>query len=401
MQTSCSVQSVIVAKKGALDLSCGSIAQGTAEDALTESSSNHRLWDLRAHNMDLQKFFQILGRTAIADRDQLLSQQEKLCQEITEFSTAGRIWEETSHHQAAVQRLNAQELQIQSLYEILNGLGWKDMIDSLEYLRRETLIFGLRAGAQDSRDAATLKRAEVRAVRFLEQVKIRRRRGNYVEQYTERLRIMKEAVLSFRRDFGPSIFPLFPRYHEFATLPEFEQIITAPLSQIVTLDTFTRFAPMMPRYLEDWKQETLRSLEVLLRYTIESDLPENVQVIDLAIGQFVQCGTCDLILDLRRAPHHDCFDMGRDFSGRTDFELAVKGSTNSRRHNHFRPLAEFLRDLLIQCGLDYRQVTVQEMDQLAILFCCRRCKLDYWKHEAREVMNWRAVVRIHRFNQPD
>ena len=110
------------------------------------------------------------------------------------------------------------------------------MIDSLEYQRRETLIFGLRAGARDSRDAAgelhnlflssllslppglALKRAEVRAVRFLEQVKIRRRRGNYVEQYTERLRIMKEAVLSFRRDFGPSIFPLFPRYHEFPTL---------------------------------------------------------------------------------------------------------------------------------------------------------------------------------------
>lgn len=207
---------------------------------------------------------------------------------------------------------------------------------------------------------------------------------------------MKAAVLSFRREFGPAIFPLFPRHHEFATLPEFEQIITSPLPQVVTLDTFSSLAPMIPRYLETWKQETLRSLEVLLRYSIDSELPEGVRATDLAVGQFLQCALCTSVLDIQRAPHHECLEVGHLISGRTDYELALREATKSPRHIHFRPLTDFLRDLLEQCGQDYRRLTPQDMDKLEILFFCRACTPDYWRlrHETRKIMNWRAAVRV-------
>lgn len=205
---------------------------------------------------------------------------------------------------------------------------------------------------------------------------------------------MKKAVLAFRRHFGPAIFPLFPRYNEFAVLPEVEQIITSPLSQDITLDAFSCLAPMMPRYLEDWRREKVHGLEALLRYSIDSELPEDVHAIDLAVGQFLQCGVCDSVVDTQRAPFHTCYEPLSPFAGRSDYELALKQATKSSHEIHFRPLTDFVRNLLEQCGQDYRRTTAQDMDQLKFLFCCRKCKPDYWTSEAREVLNWQAAVSI-------
>lgn len=235
------------------------------------------------------------------------------------------------------------------------------------------------------------KRVELKAVRVLEQFRAQRLRIDRIEQYQNRLATMKVAVLSFRRDFGPAIFPLFPRYHEFAALPEIEQIITSPLP--ITPDTFSCLSDMIPGYLENWKQMTSDSLEALLRDSVDSDLPGDVRAIDLAIGQFLLCGVCNLILETTlRAPHHNCVGPGDHLAGRTDYEAAAIQATRSRLEIDFIPGTDILRELVEQCGQDYRRTTAEEMDNLDILLCCRSCECMVVWRDGREIMNWRAAV---------
>ncbi|KAJ3489440.1 hypothetical protein NLI96_g2123 [Meripilus lineatus] len=279
--------------------------------------------------------------------------------------------------------------------EILAEMGWEDefwQLDNESYREVRTIFQSICSKHwQVPWDEAAWKRVELKAVRVLEQFRAQRLRIDRIEQYQNRLATMKVAVLSFRRDFGPAIFPLFPRYHEFAALPEIEQIITSPLP--ITPDTFSCLSDMIPGYLENWKQMTSDSLEALLRDSVDSDLPGDVRAIDLAIGQFLLCGVCNLILETTlRAPHHNCVGPGDHLAGRTDYEAAAIQATRSRLEIDFIPGTDILRELVEQCGQDYRRTTAEEMDNLDILLCCRSCECMVVWRDGREIMNWRAAA---------
>lgn len=207
---------------------------------------------------------------------------------------------------------------------------------------------------------------------------------------------MQVAVLSFRREFGSAISPLFPRYCDFAHLPKVEEIITTS-RRIVKPDTFRCLSEMMPDYLENWREEKLSYLEGIIRDSI--DLPEDVQAVDLAIGHFFECGLCQSILDIQRVPQHDCMGLGNKkdrYFGRTDYEAAAIKATRSLLDIPVTSGADILRELLEQCGQDYRRATPQDMDELGLLLCCRVCSPSgfFCRPARREVMNWRVAVSI-------
>lgn len=212
--------------------------------------------------------------------------------------------------------------------------------------------------------------------------------------YSRRLRfIVYRVVLSFRREFGSAIFPLFPRARDFAALPEVEEIVTAPPEVVVTQDSFSHLSAMIPDFLVNWRQSKLGTLEALLRESV--DLPEHVRATDLAVGQFFQCGYCKRILELRGVLHHNCYQLPR--KQRRVYEAVADIALMSRLRTRLIPGTNILRNLLQACGQDYQIATPQDMDQLNMIVYCQTHRYDpeIFRDDCvfREVMEWRTAVR--------
>ncbi|KAJ3489436.1 hypothetical protein NLI96_g2114 [Meripilus lineatus] len=324
---------------------------------VVKAHPSHWSGDRRAHKPDLDKVTNTWRRTAVADREQLCRAQEKLCQEIQEFSSAGRTWIETEQARTAAHRAQLRMLRYDHFVKRLTGLWLEHEIDFLDTKERRAFKSICFTNLPSVWDEGDWLRAEEKAIAFFDEVNARRRRR------------VEEIITTSRR--------------------------------IVKPDTFRCLSEMMPDYLENWREEKLSYLEGIIRDSI--DLPEDVQAVDLAIGHFFECGLCQSILDIQRVPQHDCMGLGNKkdrYFGRTDYEAAAIKATRSLLDIPVTSGADILRELLEQCGQDYRRATPQDMDELGLLLCCRVCSPSgfFCRPARREVMNWR-VAAYHALNR--
>lgn len=226
----------------------------------------------------------------------------------------------------------------------------------------------------------------------MDHAKEQRLRHERFELWFGRLTVMREAVLSFRREFGCMTFPQFPRDRDFAALPEVEQIVTRPPEASITVDSFSHLSAIVPDFLVSWEQKRLDDLEAFVRK--DMDLPDGVRATDLAVTQFHKCGMCYAPLDLRQMISHSCGEYQYYWEQRTEYEEASDRATGSCLEVRYRQGTPIIRKLLEACGQDYRTVTAHEMDELDPMFHCRVCDLGIGDVENyREVFSWRTGVR--------
>lgn len=219
----------------------------------------------------------------------------------------------------------------------------------------------------------------------MESIKRDRLRSYHQQVMLGRLRILDLATLSYRRH--PELRgKLFPHTRVIASFPEIRQIIDKPDDISVTIDDFLALTQTVHKSVADWRDKRISFFADCVRR--QFDIPENIDPLQLAIGQFFQCNRCQRALALPYALGHYCYRTLKDHLD--DYDLFADSAYCANLTLAVEARVDAINSLLEACNRDTRTTTVQDMDDLDLRFTCRLCNdfLVLFK----ELMDWHEAV---------
>lgn len=208
---------------------------------------------------------------------------------------------------------------------------------------------------------------------------------------------------------SPRLRPFFPRMRELVSFPEVRTMMDPFKTDIFNSRNMDRLVSIRDDLVATWKADCIRQLKESIR-SEASDLPEDDDVLKLAIANLVTCtdGFCHRVFvdPWPTGVIHECTFIGRrmhnhngdrewkDYPYRQDqdqwYDYIMNEQLGYRwSKTHICPLVHGIEKIVEVCGKDRLQVTAAEMDQLDLrLFCARTVK----ETGIIEVLEWRQAV---------
>lgn len=264
---------------------------------------------------------------------------------------------------------------------------------------------------------------------FIESVRTQR-------QANERKALLHERFSAFAEAFGRYQGPdakrdresdFCPQLKDFIMMHEFRTILDAPDSaDMSTLDDNDKMRDMFDAGRVEWQEDRLKELSDMLQESVDSSL-EGADLLALVQALF-RCTKCRR--DGLRYPEVLAHECPRKFSwrwilgwGAGNVEDVYQHAVATYKH-HYRPAwsggtsimaspqaIDYMRSILVACGLDPDTVTLQEVDECGARLICRKCEgrssdaySDFsddgiddsdFKRNTFTVYNWSRAVSIY------
>lgn len=264
---------------------------------------------------------------------------------------------------------------------------------------------------------------------FIESVRTQR-------QANERKALLHERFSAFAEAFGRYQGPdakrdresdFCPQLKDFIMMHEFRTILDAPDSaDMSTLDDNDKMRDMFDAGRVEWQEDRLKELSDMLQESVDSSL-EGADLLALVQALF-RCTKCRR--DGLRYPEVLAHECPRKFSwrwilgwGAGNVEDVYQHAVATYKHHH-RPAwsggtsimaspqaIDYMRSILVACGLDPDTVTLQEVDECGARLICRKCEgrssdaySDFsddgiddsdFKRNTFTVYNWSRAVSIY------
>ncbi|KAJ3489820.1 hypothetical protein NLI96_g1862 [Meripilus lineatus] len=336
----------------------------------------------RVHLRDVEKFIQEWGATDVEKREEYLKRQEDLIKDIRQFASACNSWQSTRKQakEEKVERIRAERLT-----QHLRELGWGDEVDLMAENDYRPLSQNRFVRLTTAWNDKSWVKAKPHVIQAMESIKRDRLRSYHQQVMLGRLRILDLATLSYRRH--PELRgKLFPHTRVIASFPEIRQIIDKPDDISVTIDDFLALTQTVHKSVADWRDKRISFFADCVRR--QFDIPENIDPLQLAIGQFFQCNRCQRALALPYALGHYCYRTLKDHLD--DYDLFADSAYCANLTLAVEARVDAINSLLEACNRDTRTTTVQDMDDLDLRFTCRLCNdfLVLFK----ELMDWHEAA---------
>ncbi|KAL4253604.1 hypothetical protein ABKN59_003465 [Abortiporus biennis] len=214
------------------------------------------------------------------------------------------------------------------------------------------------------------KTLEPHIISIMDQIREKRLTDEHKVVLEVRMKPLESIICALRRKHGDGDFPTPV---DFMNLPRVRRIVDAPTEVSLTAEDFMNaIEPILPDILNEWKTSVNQQLIKLISLKVE--LPESIDPLTLAVGQFFYCNRCwSKWSDTYKSVLHSVFNHLEII----DFDRIVS-------------LADIVQKIIIANGQVPGWITAAELDNADFHFGCTSCEERF--PGARCIMDWRTMV---------
>ncbi|KAJ3476780.1 hypothetical protein NLI96_g10925 [Meripilus lineatus] len=317
------------------------------------------------------------------------AEQKALITQIHEHSAKCEIWETTNKAMRGRKLVEIKQARYEAILGKLRALpGWEIEVeqlggDSCSPLYRDPLI-------HQPRPLTEAGWLAVKGVLMPYMEKARRDKIQKIRMDVMRKRFhhLQEAVVSFRKG-APTKF--FPNLRDFATCPEVRAIVDVDFDIDIDQESFEPLRPLVWDIVARWKEKQTASLVECIRSQHQFD--EDCDITSLATCLGLACRRCSTrFLSYPSILWHSC-SINRGWTFQGDYEDYMTCVTRSSAWDASRfklEEPEIINSITTACGMDFRTVSLEEMDKQDPIL------IGWMKSEPgiKVVASWRAAVAL-------